>query len=86
MNTCRSHGFVGEDGKCNCAALYEGHDCGQVKNVPFKRIVGHSPIVFNKQKFQSMSEIMVRTKAKTLSLYNKLPEEPTSEHTLKTLP
>ena len=68
MNTCRSHGFVGEDGKCNCAALYEGHDCGQVKNVPFKRIVGHSPIVFNKQKFQSMSEIMVRTEAKTLTM------------------
>ena len=72
MNQCKGHGFVGEDSNCHCASLYEGDDCSRLKKVPYKRIVGHSPIVFNKQKFQSMTEIMVRTKAKTLSLFPKL--------------
>ena len=73
IEQCSGHGFVGEDGKCYCASLYEGPDCSGIVQVPsLEGIVGHSPIVFNKQKFQSMSEIMVRTKAKTLSLFPKL--------------
>ncbi|QDZ20869.1 sialyltransferase [Chloropicon primus] len=73
MNRCSGHGFVGEhDNKCHCASLYTGDKCNQVKDVPFKRIVGHSPIVFNKQKFQGMDEIMVRTKAKVLNMFPKL--------------
>ena len=69
IEQCSGHGFVGEDGKCYCASLYEGPDCSGIVQVPsLEGIVGHSPIVFNKQKFQSMSEIMVRTEAKTLTM------------------
>ena len=75
INQCSGHGFVGDDKECHCAALYTGSDCSGLKKVPYKRIVGHKPIVFNKQMFQKMTEIMVRTKAKTLTMFPKLTPE-----------
>ena len=38
----------------------------------YKRIVGHSPVIFNKAEFQNMDEVMVRTKSKTLSMVPKV--------------
>ena len=74
LRICSGHGFVGEQGECYCASLYTGSDCSQVVKVP-RGIVGHKPIVFNKQMFQKMTEIMVRTKAKTLTMFPKLTPE-----------
>ncbi|QDZ20870.1 sialyltransferase [Chloropicon primus] len=75
IEMCNGHGFVGEDEKCHCASLYTGDDCSEVVHVPtLEGIVGHSPIVFNKQKFQGMDEIMVRTEAKTLTMLPKVTQ------------
>ena len=73
LNICSGHGYVGENGECHCASLYTGKDCSDVVHVSgLEGIVGSKPIVFNKGKFSSMNEIMVRTEAKTLSMLPKV--------------